>query len=477
MRALLVIVLLCVTFFSCNDNNNQCGTAYFGGEIINANNDHIVFYNRSDEPLDTIYLDENNRFSLRIENLEPGLHSFVHGGETQSLVLEANDSILIRLNTLEFDESLVFTGNGAKKNNFLIDLFNTFEEEERKMFKAGTKSPEEFSAIVDSLKNQKKMSLDHLEASLNTSPLYNKIATASINYNYFSHLEQYPFRHFKPDELNEIEELPEEFYNFRAEVSYDEEDIKHYYTYYNFLFPHINNLALQHYFKKDNTRKFDANSLAYNQIKLFLIDSLISNAYIKNNMLKHTTRNFLSYNSSIEESKIIYDEFHGKCSDQEHKEYMDKLYANLERLRPGNPFPSIELLDHQNQLHHLKTIVHKPTVIYFWSKAIRGHFKESHERVNVLKETYPELDFISININPTNTSKVWRRLLNRYNFSLENEYRFMHPDASKKILALNYINKVMVVDSNNNIIASNAYMFSPEFKELLAEVAADNTLK
>ena len=38
---------------------------------------------------------------------------------------------MFRLNTLDFDESLVFTGEGAKKNNYLINLFLEHEKEEK----------------------------------------------------------------------------------------------------------------------------------------------------------------------------------------------------------------------------------------------------------------------------------------------------------------------------------------------------------
>ena len=44
-------------------------------------------------------------------------------------ILQEGDSILIRLNTKEFDESLVFSGQGSEINNFLIEMFLAHEEE------------------------------------------------------------------------------------------------------------------------------------------------------------------------------------------------------------------------------------------------------------------------------------------------------------------------------------------------------------
>jgi hypothetical protein len=115
---------------------------------------------------------------------------------------------------------------------------------------------------------------------------------------------------------------------------------------------------------------------------------------------------------------------------------------------------------------NIDAMFNKPTVIYFWSHAIKDHFKNSHNKVAELKLTYPNINFISININADKPT-MWKRLLNQHNFPLEGEYRFRDPEAAKKILAIQYINKVMVVDTNDRIITSNANMFSSDFKELL----------
>lgn len=124
----------------------------------------------------------------------------------------------------------------------------------------------------------------------------------------------------------------------------------------------------------------------------------------------------------------------------------------------------------KNKIHSINYLIERPTVVYFWSKAIRNHFLESHERVEKLREEFPGIDFLAININSTNTS-FWKRLLRRHEFTSKHEYRFNTPEAAKKILAIHYINKVMVVDKDGTIVSSNADLFNSEFKELLAELS------
>ena len=73
--------------------------------------------------VDSLKLDDKNRFLTKLDNHKNGLYKFYHNREYQYINLEKGDSLLLRLNTFAFDESLFFTGKGAEKNNFYIELF------------------------------------------------------------------------------------------------------------------------------------------------------------------------------------------------------------------------------------------------------------------------------------------------------------------------------------------------------------------
>jgi hypothetical protein len=81
MKLYSIALLALFTVFGCKNNTNETGDyAFFGGEIINPNNDYVLLYDSKDK-VDTLYLDHNNRFLRKISNFESGLYSFVHGGE------------------------------------------------------------------------------------------------------------------------------------------------------------------------------------------------------------------------------------------------------------------------------------------------------------------------------------------------------------------------------------------------------------
>jgi hypothetical protein len=466
MKRLILILLTITSLVSCDSKtDSSCSQAFIGGEIINPINDYLILYDDT-SPIDTLYLDNNNRFSYQIGSVSSGLHSFIHGGEYQVIILEPNDSIMLRLNTLDFDKSLVFTGRGSKKNNYLINLYNALDDEDQIIYEASKSEPEQFLSIVDSLKANKISKLNTFTTKYESSELFKKVALANINYGYATHKELYPFRYFKRSELHNRSSLPANFYDYRAEIDYNDDVLKDFYPYYNFLFPHFNNLALSRYFELTKDSVFDRNSIVYNLNKLDLMDKLVEHKGIKNNLLKYAARNFLSYNKSDADCDSMYESFQSKTSSKEHSEYITSLYNTIKKLRPGHNFPDVEVINYKNEVTNINDLFDRPTVVYFWSHAIKNHFKNSHNKVTELKAKYPNINFISININADKLT-MWKRLLHQNNFSLEGEYRFRDPDAAKKILAIQYINKVMIMDKKGLILTSNANMFSGEIYELL----------
>src|SRR5690606_28179571 len=121
-HTLLSILGLGFILCSCTDPKSEDYSAYFGGEIINPKDKWILFY-QGEQLLDSISLDQNNRFFIKFDSLATGLYSFKHDIEYQYVYFDKNDSLMIRINTFDFDESLVFCGTGDEKNNFLIEMY------------------------------------------------------------------------------------------------------------------------------------------------------------------------------------------------------------------------------------------------------------------------------------------------------------------------------------------------------------------
>lgn len=437
--------------------------AYLGGEIINPSNKTVVLY-KGKTPLDTLSLDKDNRFIYKFTFLEPGLYTFHHGTDIQMVLLEPNDSIMFRLNTIDFDESLVYTGDGAKKNNFLIEMFLESEKEDPKVLRFCQNSANVFEKHIDSLRESKIEKLNEFNMKYAPSNLFMEVAKANIDYSYYASKEVYPFVYYSYSQIKNLNSLPEDFYSYRKDVDYNNDVLKDYFPYYQFLNNHFRNLAVSEHIKKSHDSVFNPKTASYNLVKMKLIDSLVTNECIKNNLLTDTAFRFFSYANNIEQNDTILSTYLQLSTDEIKKEQSIGYTNTLKKLAPGNVIPSIKVIDAKNNTHTLRDIIEKPTIIYFWSYTIKMHFKESHQKIAELQKKYPEIDVISININ-NGDPNFWISSLTQYHFPLVNEYRFEDPDIAKETLALYPINKVILTNKKGIIEKSNANMFSINFEE------------
>ena len=471
MKHIYLILGFIFLFYGCkNTTKGTNEAAFFGGEIINPKGDKVILYNRKDKVNDTLYLDKSNRFYHKLENITPGVYSFRHGGEIQFVIIEPNDSILIRLNTYDFDESLVFTGKGSRKNNFLIETFLRNEKEARRLVRYSQKEPEIFKTFIDKRHKKQLGKLNSFIENKPVSPFARSILKASIDYHNYADKEIYPFAYFGENKLVHVKDLPEDFYDFRELTDYNANHLSEIFAYNRFLFSHFDNLAITSFYDtNEHHSKFNRHHLSYNRAKLNLVDSLVQHEAIKNNLLKYKTREFINHSDSKEEVNEMMASYLSKTTNEEDIKYLNGLIASLDNLKPGKGLPDLKLIDINDKEFTIADIVNKPTLIYFWSTNKKKHYKNSHYRVKELKSQFPNMAFMSININD-NPDKFWKETIYQYKFDLTNEYRFKNPKEALKTLAVNYLYKVIIVDKKANIINPNVNIFSDDFEDLLHDM-------
>ena len=472
MRELKLFCALIVSTFvlvSCkNDSKVEDGAAYFGGEVVNPKKNFVIL-SKSETVLDTIRLDENNRFLYKVKNVEKGLYTFrlwaSEGLEYQMVLLEPNDSLLFRLNTLEFDESLVYTGNGAKKNNYLINLFLDGEAEDKTILGFSQFPPVEFERRLDSIRNHKLNRLKQFNAKYPSSETFMELVKGNINYDYYLSKEVYPFVNYSNSERKNFNALPDDFYDYRKDINYNYCELMDYFPYYSFLKHHFENIALSEHFKNSDDSLFNVKSLNYNLIKLNLIDSLMVNDSIRNSLLVQTAVEFISNSKNTDDYDAVLQSYSSKNTNKSNNLYVTNMVNSLKGLKAGERLPEITIRNYNGNEFSLEKIIKKPTVLFFWSSAYRSH-NDSHRKAMELKVKYPEVDFIAINAGSSNQVN-WKKLLSQYNYSKNDEFIFKEPEIAKHKLAISPINKVMIIDKNGKIINAHTNMFSVKFEEEL----------
>ncbi|WGD34188.1 hypothetical protein [Olleya sp. YS] len=442
-------------------------TAFFGGEIINPSSNYIIIYKSSDI-IDTVYLDANNRFKYTFTNFDSGLYHFYDGKESQSFLIHPNDSIMIRVNTVEFDESLTFNGIGEKENTYLIDLFLETERQEQEVLKISQLEPEAFEEQLSNIRQQKLEKLKQFTSKYNASELFTTFAKANIDYNYYYSKEAYPFINYSKSEHDIFNGLPDDFFDFRKDIDYNNETLKDYRPYVSFLRFHFNNIALQEHFKHSKDSTYDNQSLDYNLDKLTLIHQKVSDTFIKNRLLYYNMIKFINASKSVDDYDSLLTSFNEKSTNTEHKSKASTLVNSYKRLKPGQVIPDLKVIDKNEKTYQLRQLINKPTIIYFWDVKDRYHLKVSHDRAKELQKKYPEFDILAISINSI-SSREQADVLQRNHLNLNNEYHFENAEEAIELLSLKPVNKVFILDKHARIVNPKANMFDLTIEhELLA---------
>jgi len=456
----LTVMLVSLFLLSCNSGDKDTmHTSWIGGEIVNPKVEFVVLA-KGNCVLDTVPLDGNNFFMYNSASLQEGLYLFQHY-EFQSFYLEPGDSILLRVNTMDFDESLTYSGRGAARNNLLMDFFLMNEEEEKLIPNWYHIAPSEFEAKLDSLQQIRKEVYDNYLANYEHSDNFAEFADASMRYDYFKMKEYYASVNIKNGKGDKI---PESFYNFRDEIDYENESLRFYYPYYNFFNPHFDNLAYEH---RGADGHYDKRSLEHNTAKLHLVNEMVPNDSLRNSLLRSITRRYLLRAKNAKNEQQVTNLFLSLNNSPTHHQEINQLSLATISLTPGKQIPNLMVVCPNNETQGLTSIINKPTVFYFWSSRSMKHYKDIHTKASELRSKYPEYDFIGIN---TDTHfKKWRAVVLKAGYDKTYEYQFDNITQAQRKLVLNSVNKAFIVDKKGIIAESNTNLFNKDIEtQLLA---------
>ena len=418
----LLLLLPFFGLFGCSEQVRQSKSVFMAGEVVNPT-DEVVVLLKGEQPLDTARLDGQNRFEFRLDSVEDGLYVFKHAPEHQYVFLEAGDSLQIRLNTIAFDESLVFSGKGEEINNFLVELFLQSEAEEGLIRNSYIRmEPDAFRDRMDSLKATKLQKLQSWGESVQISDKAFKAAKASILYHNYLHREMYPFWHRKLTGDMGLHKLPPDFYAYRQQVSYNDPDLTFLKPYHDFMIYHIGNLAYMGCRKKCETRKDQpGNRLHFDQHQLHLIDSLVTGAELRDNLFRRVAIEYLLKSDSDENFDQFMESFHQVAGNNRHLVEIDRLSKAIEDLRPERAVPDLVVESAAGDTLSLRNIASDGSVVfYFWSGPQQHHLANITRRVQSLQDKYQAHRFVGICLNTDR--ERWKSMLKTYQLKESDQF-------------------------------------------------------
>jgi len=454
-----ISVILAVLTLSCTSTDQQSVT-YFGGEIINPKSNFVLFL-KDDKVIDSLLLDDHNRFLNNYTSLKEGLYTFKHGNEFQYVYIEPTDSILVRLNTWDFDESLVFSGKGAAKNEFLINLFLQNEKEDKEMQQYFNLGELEFQTKIDSLAKEKTLIFNEFSShEINVSEGFKKLTSVAIHFPLYRLKETYPYFYKRAHNLDKFPIISDNFYNYRASINLNEEHLVSFYPYQNYIVSYLYYLSYQ--LQENDPTK---NDITVNILNYTI--ELIENDDFKNTLLKGIVVNdFLKSGSTCNINEKTLNVFLKNCSNPEYVTQVKKLVNDSKAISNKEPLHNFELQSYNNNNNVTINDIIKGenSVIYFWSTK---HLSSDYlvNRIKYLENNYPNILFIGINMHPT--SEDITKEPNLKKLDINKQFKLTEDSYAHNYLTSNYPRTIIV---NSKGIVKNGFTYL-DSKKLNSELS------
>ena len=413
--------------------------------------------------IDTIILNPDNTFFKKFDSLTPGLYSFKHEPEYQYIYFDKNDSLMVRINSQDFDESIVFCGRGDEKNNFLMELFLKNEHDRNVMFDVFNENISQFSTKIDSAYKSKQTFYNSKKEAIEWSEEFDEYALAMLNFFHYSKKELYPVIHKMRTGIDIKKQLPNDFYDYRKDIDFNNNKLTNFSPFVRYLSNLMSNLSDNDEWA--NRSEIDKSFLASSK-KLNIADSIFTNEKIKNTVLDNIAFTYLLEDQNIVNNKKFLDKYHSLSTDKNQHNEIKKIGDAIQKLKENNPFPDANIVDTNNNVVLLSSVIKKKTVVFFWTKNLESHFVASHKRVMDLQSKHPDYDFISICVDEN--QEKWLGILKNYqSFKGIKEYRVQNFEEVKDRWVVNKIHRTIVLNSDGTINNAFVSLFDINFEKNL----------
>lgn len=387
----LLFGALAITMISCN-NSKPVDYTLFSGTIKNANSESLVIINSLNEPVREIKVSETGSFSDTIFNAN-GFYSFSDGKESSAIYLKNGYAINLSMDAKQFDESIVYSGNGNAENNNLAQKFLTKE-------KAGT-TPELYSLNEEAYltkMNQQKETLEKALEGLDADFVNQE--KVNINYDHISHLLSYEPAH-QYFTKNKDFKISDSFPDVLKGIDFNnEEHYKSSEAYKGIVASNLGKTARETA-KKDST--------TYEVATLKLIEQNKSEL-ISNDLLAGLARQVSVRNPNSEE---LYNGIMKLSTDKVLKERLTKQYNLILTLAKGKTSPVF--VDYENNAGgttSLADLKGKYVYIDVWATWC-GPCKAEIPFLKKVEEKYHDknIEFVSLSIDVKKDHAAWKQMI------------------------------------------------------------------
>ncbi|WP_430613320.1 TlpA family protein disulfide reductase [Flavobacterium sp. JP2137] len=459
--AFITLFCSCKKSFDANDY-----TAYFQGEIISPQENYVLFC-KDNEVLDTLYLDQNNRFFKKFDSLSPGMYIYKHNPEYQYVYFDKNDSLNLRLNTRDFDHSIIFSGRGDQKNNFLMDLNTKNLVDRQRMYSQFDDPVNDFVRKNDSAHASKIAYYLRKKTEIGWDRDFDLYAKAMLDLHYFSKKEIYPLAHLMREKEDVRKKLPKDYYDYRKKIDFNNEKLSNFSSFTRYLSVMLNSIV------DENEIEFvGKHSLDKNIDKLNVVDTLIKNQKIKNAVWNNIAFVYLLDDQNIIHNELFLKRYFELSTDKSQHNEIIQIQEAISNLKMEKRLPEIGLINTDGERVSINKIIDKPTVIFVWTKNSLGHFEASHKRAEELLALQPELEIISINLDTS--QEEWVRIIGQYHYPHIRELRALNFQEIKDKWIITKVHRTLLLHRDGTINNAFVNLFDATLPKKIANTEKKN---
>lgn len=446
---ILTSLSLLTLFCSCKQSFDEKDySAYFQGEIISPQENYVLFC-KDNVVLDTLYLDKNNRFFKKFDSLAPGMYIYKHNPEYQYVYFDKNDSLNLRLNTRDFDHSIIYSGRGDQKNNFLMDLNTKNLLDRQRMYSQFDDDVKDFVRKNDSAHAARIAYYLRKKTEIGWDKDFDLYAKTMLDLHYFSKKEIYPMAHLIREKKDVRKQLPPDYYHFRSKVDFNNEKLSDFSSFTRYLSVMLNSVV------DENEIEFvRTNSLDKNLAKLNVVDTLIKNQKIKNAVLNNIAFLYLLDDQNINQDEKFLARYFELSTDKSQHNEIIQIQTAIRNLKKEKRLPEIGLINTTGESVSINKIIKKPSLIFVWTKNSLGHFEAAHKKAEELLAANPEIEIFSINLDTS--QEEWLRIMNQYHFPQIKELRALNFQEIKDKWIITKVHRCILLNADGTI--NNAFV-------------------
>ena len=369
---------------------------------------------------------------------------------------------MVRVNSKDFDESVVFCGRGYEKNNFLMEMYLKNEKDKYKMFEYFDDNFEDFSKQIDATYSKETAFYDRKKAEIKWNDGFDIFAKASLDFNYYSKKELYPLVHKIRTGEDVIEKIPANYYDYRKKINFNNEALSNYAPYVMYLSHMLNNMGTinyhNHFTETDLALKTNIN-------KMNIADTLIKNAQVKDNILNNIAFTYLLEDQNMANNQKFLETYKKISTDKSKTNEITTIFNAIQMLKVDNILPEVSLNDINGNKISSASLAKPQTVFFFWTVNAKSHLEAVHKKVIALKAKFPKYNFVGININ--DRAEDWKKTLQNYKFEGITELHCSDFENIKNKWAINKIHRTIILGDKGLIKNAFANIFDSQFEENL----------